>query len=240
MKVFALADLHLSLDAPADFNDMASLRATKPMDIFGDNWWEHIKRIYENWQSVVTDDDIVLIPGDISWAMDLNKVCHDLAFIGALKGRKIMIRGNHDYWWHSPSKIRKVLPPSVEIIQNEAVIIGDIAVTGTRLWNLPGTPDFTEEDSKIYRRELIRLEMSLKAAGGRPVINMFHYMPVNERGENNEVIELLRQYKTEIVVYGHLHDKSHRIAFEGEHWGINFYLTSADYLDCTPKLIKNL
>ncbi|MDO4542686.1 MAG: metallophosphoesterase, partial [Bacillota bacterium] len=238
--LFALGDLHLSLTAPADPQDPSTLGGTKPMDIFGDNWLEHIKRIYENSVAVLAEDDVLLIPGDISWAMTLEGAKYDLDFIGSLPGRKIMIRGNHDYWWHSPSKIRKVLPPSIEIIQNEAVVIGNIAVTGTRLWNLPGTADFKEEDEKIYRRELLRLEMSLRAAGGRPIVNMFHYMPTNELHEANEVTEILEKYNVEAVVYGHLHDGSHRIAIEGEHWGMNFHLVSADYLNCTPKFIREL
>lgn len=240
MKLFALGDLHLSLTAPANPEDPNTLRGVKPMDIFGNNWWEHIRRIYENWQDTVGQNDVVLVPGDISWAMNLEAAGHDLEFIGSLKGRKIMIRGNHDYWWHSPSKIRKALPPSVEIIQNEALAVGDMAITGTRLWNLPGTADFGPDDEKIYRRELLRLEMSLKAAQGRPVINMFHYMPTNELHQPNEITELLVGYNTKAVVYGHLHDKSHRIAIEGNHWDIDFHLVSADYLNFTPKQIGEL
>lgn len=240
MKIFALGDLHLSLNAPAIPQDAASFQGTKPMDIFGANWSEHIKRIYDNWQDTVGDDDLVLVPGDISWAMTLAAARHDLAFISSLKGRKILIRGNHDYWWHSPSKIRQSLPPSVEILQNEAIFIGDWAITGTRLWTLPGTAEFGPADQKIFQRELIRLELSLQGAQGRPVINMFHYMPTNEKGEANEVTELLGRYNTRIVVYGHLHDQSHRIAIEGEHWHMQFYLVSGDYLNFTPKLIAEI
>lgn len=237
MKVYALADLHLSLDRPFDLNASETFSGTKPMDIFGTRWDAHIRRIHENWCDVVTADDIVLVAGDISWAMTLAEACWDLDFIGNLPGRKIMIRGNHDYWWHSVKKIREQLAPGVEIIQNDAVIFGDIAICGTRLWSLPGSADFGEEDVPIYRRELIRQELSLKAAGGRSVINMNHYMPVNPKGDENELTELFSRYHVCVEVYGHLHDKSHAIAVEGEKYGVTYVLTSADYLDFTPRFI---
>ncbi|MEE0775963.1 MAG: metallophosphoesterase [Bacillota bacterium] len=240
MKIFALADLHLSLSAPANFADVSTLKGYKPMDIFGRGWKNHIYRIYEHWQETVNPDDVVLLPGDISWAMTLEDAKYDLDFVGRLHGRKILLRGNHDYWWHSVAKINKVLPPNMEVLQNNAFIIGDVAITGSRLWSLPGATDFSEEDQKIYDRELIRLELSLKEAKGRPVINMTHYMPVNENCEENEVIALLKSYQTQAVVYGHLHDKSHRIAVEGRHWGMEFHLVSGDYLCFVPKLITEL
>lgn len=210
------------------------------MGIFGSRWQQHIYRIYTNWQKIVHDDDLVLIAGDISWAMALEDAVHDLNFIGELPGRKIMIRGNHDYWWHSVKKIRELLPPSIEIIQNDAVLFDDFAVCGTRLWTLPSSPDFKAEDEVIYRRELIRLEMTLKAAKGLPVINMTHFMPINEKGGKTEVIELFHRYDVKKAIYGHLHDKSHAIAVEGEKHGVEFHLTSADYLDCKPLFIASL
>ena len=119
----------------------------------------------------------------------------------------------------------------------DAVIFGDIAICGTRLWSLPGSVDFGEEDVPIYRRELIRQELSLKAAGGRSVINMNHYMPVNPKGDENELTELFSRYHVCVEIYGHLHDKSHAIAVEGEKHGVTYVLTSADFLDFTPRFI---
>ena len=240
MNIFALSDLHLSLDRSFDPNNSELYEGTKPMGIFGSRWQQHIYRIYENWNETVREDDLVLIAGDISWAMTLEEAAYDLAFIGALPGRKVLIRGNHDYWWHSVKKIREVLPASMEIIQNDAVLLDDIALCGTRLWTLPTSPDFKAEDEVIYRRELIRLELSLKAAGGRPVINMTHFMPIGEKGEENEVTDLFHRYRVEKAVYGHLHDKSHAIAVVGERHGLEFYLSSADYLDCRPRKIMSL
>lgn len=240
MNVYALSDLHLSLNQPFDPHNVELYEGTKPMGIFGSRWHQHIYRIYEGWREVVAEDDIVLIAGDISWAMTLAEACHDLRFIGDLPGRKIMIRGNHDYWWHSIRKIREQLPNGMEIVQNDAVLFDDFAVCGTRLWTLPTSPDFKAEDEVIFRRELIRLELTLKAAKGRPVINMTHFMPIGEKGAENEVIELFHQYDVKKAVYGHLHDKSHAIAIEGERHGVEFYLTSADYLDCKPRLIMSL
>ena len=207
------------------------------MGIFGNRWQNHIYRIYEEWNAVVNDDDLVLIAGDISWAMTLDEAKYDLDFIGSLPGRKIMIRGNHDYWWHSVKKIREQLPEGIEIIQNDAVLFDDFAVCGTRLWTLPSSPEFRTADESIYRRELIRVELSLKEAKGLPVIFMSHFMPMSEKGESNEVTDLFGQYNVKKAIYGHLHDKSHAIAVQGDRHGIEFILTSADYLDCKPRLI---
>lgn len=238
MNIFALSDLHLSLNRPFDPADPSLYEGTKPMGIFGDRWQDHIYRIYREWNSLVGAEDLVLIAGDISWAMTLEEARFDLDFIGSLPGRKIMIRGNHDYWWHSVKKIREQLPPNIEIIQNDAVLLDDIAICGTRLWTLPTSPDFKANDDAIYRRELIRAELSLKAAKGLPVIFMSHFMPLGEKGEPNEVSELFEQYHVKRAIYGHLHDKSHAIAVQGERHGVIYSLTSADFLECRPQRIE--
>lgn len=240
MKIFALADLHLSLSRPFDASDSFSAAGNKPMGIFGETWENHALRINEYWRDTVSPGDLVLIAGDISWAMTLDGARHDLAFIGSLPGSKIMIRGNHDYWWCTLKKIRAVLPESMRIIQNDAVLFDDFAVCGSRLWTLPSSPDFKQGDEKIYKRELLRLEMSLKAAEGKPVIAMTHYMPLPEGGEENEVSALLSRYQTKMCVYGHLHDRSHAIAVQGEHHGIKYLLSSADYLQFKPRLIAEI
>lgn len=234
MNIFALSDLHLSLNRPFNPADPSLYEGTKPMGIFGDRWQNHIYRIYKEWNALVREDDLVLIAGDISWAMTLEEARFDLDFIGSLPGRKIMIRGNHDYWWHSVKKIREQLPQNTEIIQNDAILFDDFAVCGTRLWTLPTSPDFKGTDDAIYRRELIRAELSLKAAKGRPVIFMTHFMPMGEKGEPNEVTELFEKYNVKKAIYGHLHDKSHAIAVQGERHGVVYFLTSADFLECKP------
>lgn len=237
MKIFALADLHLSLKREFDPMDETLYNGEKSMALFGNAWDNHIKRIYDYWHELVADEDLVLIAGDISWAMNLAEAKFDLNFLSNLPGRKIMIRGNHDYWWVSPTQIRKCLNDSVELIQNNAICFDDFAVCGTRFWNLPESQNYSADDEHIYRRELIRTELSLKAAKGLPVIFMSHFMPIPVDGSENEFTDLCKQYRVEKVIYGHLHGKSHAIAVEGERHGSEYYLTSADYLNCKPRFI---
>lgn len=231
MKVFAIGDPHLSSVQP------------KPMNVFGSNWDNYFERMQAAWQEAVKEEDLVLIPGDISWAMQLKDAKPDLDALGALPGRSVIIRGNHDYWWNSLSKVRSILPEGMQALQNDAIDFGPFVVAGTRLWTCPGSHVFkAEEDEKIYRRELGRLELSLKAAQklrreGQPLFIMLHYPPFNEKAEDNEATALLEAFGADIVVYGHLHDKSSRLAFQGERNGVEYHLTSCDYLDFVPKLI---
>lgn len=231
MRVFAIGDPHLSAVDP------------KPMNVFGGNWDNHLERMQRAWREAVTDEDLVLIPGDISWAMHLEGAAPDLESLGCLPGRSAIIRGNHDYWWSSLSKVRSILPERMQAVQNNALDFGPVLVAGTRLWTSPGSQVFkSEEDEKIYRRELGRLELSLRAAEkirreGQPLIVMLHYPPFNERTEDNDATRMLENFAADIVVYGHLHDKSTRYAFEGERNGIVYHLTSCDHLDFVPKLI---
>ncbi len=240
MKIFALADLHLSFMEDPDRNDLTDHNLYKPMGIFGSAWENHCQKIYEAWQDTVEESDLVLIAGDSSWALRLEDMAPDWKFISMLRGKKLLLQGNHDFWWQSPKKIRDIMPKDCDILQNEAFRCGDLSITGTRLWMVPGMADFGAQEEKIYRRELIRQELSLQAAKTDTIINMNHFMPVNEKREENEIIKLLRSYPVKISVYGHLHDKSHKIAMEGNHWGIDFHLTSADYLKFTPKLLLEI
>lgn len=227
MKLFAIADLHLNGNS------------NKPMDVFGEKWANHTERLFDLWQSVVSENDCVLIPGDISWAMRFDDVLDDLRFISGLNGKKILIRGNHDYWWVSPARIRSVLPSNISIIQNDSVKINGFAVAGSRGWLLPETPNFDPAvDAKIYARELIRLELSLKSAGNIPIILMTHFPPIGENGEATGVTDLIDKYPVADVVYGHLHAHSCKQAFEGKFNGKNYYLCSADYLNFKPRLIR--
>ena len=234
MKVFALGDLHLSG------------KQNKPMDVFGERWANHRERIFGAWQQTVGDGDCVLLPGDFCWAMQLNDALDDLFAVSELPGTKILLRGNHDYWWASPTKMRDLLPPSMKIIQNDAADMGEFVVCGSRGWLLPGSADFRAEDEKIHKRELMRLEMSLNAAvrlarpedgPEKPIIVMMHYPPLTENGESTGFSELIERFPVFSVVYGHLHAQSCRLAFEGEHGGVNYSLCSADHLGFCPKLI---
>ncbi len=219
MNVYAIADLHLSIDGK------------KPMDVFGPAWAGHTERLRRNWLETVEAEDLVLLPGDISWAMTLEQAMLDLEWIHQLPGIKVLVKGNHDYWWKSVSKVRAVLPRSLRVIQNDALLIGDVALAGTRLWQLPwvstaGMPLLVENppavvspvagrskdlevEMKHVRREIGRLELSLKhaaALGGRRLVAMVHYPPLDHRLEENEVTRLLERYGVTDCIYGHLHN----------------------------------
>ena len=170
MRIFGISDLHLSFSSD------------KPMDVFGDHWRGHADKMATAWDAMVGADDVVLCPGDLSWAMKLEGAAPDLGWIGARPGRlKILTRGNHDYWWSAIGKVRAALPVGVVALQNDAVDLGDVVVCGSRLWTCPGALDWDSHDEKIYVREVERLKLSLEAghklAAGRPLIAAIHYPP---------------------------------------------------------------
>ena len=218
MRLFAIADLHL----PGGKN--------KPMDVFGRHWEGHFEKICNSWRKNVSQEDTVLLPGDLSWAMQMDEALEDLKSISALPGRKILLRGNHDYWWGSIGRLRALLPEGMYALQNDALQLGDLTFAGSRGWTHPEGGN--EEDRKIYDRELIRLKMSLdraKALGGRLVV-MTHYPPLDEKHHDTPVSLLIRQYGPTDVVYGHLHGASLRSAFNGEKDGIRYHCVSCDGL----------
>ncbi|MGI6162074.1 MAG: metallophosphoesterase [Christensenellales bacterium] len=226
MRVFAISDLHLSLAFP------------KEMDIFGDNWIDHWGKIRDSWQQTVSEDDVVLVPGDISWAMKLDDAMLDLNSIAEMPGQKILLRGNHDYWWQSISKVRSALPKGMYALQNDCVEYDAFTICGTRGWTCPGNVSFSQSDNKIYEREVARLRMSLSAARkGKPIIAMLHYPPFNEKRQPSGFTEALEEFQARRLVYGHLHGKSHWRAFEGDYNGIDMRLVSCDYLDFKVKEI---
>lgn len=224
MKIFAISDLHLSFGA------------NKPMDIFGKNWENYLDIIVEDWNAKVSDDDVVLVAGDISWAMKLDDTKLDFEFLGKLKGKIFIIKGNHDYWWNSVSAVRRVLPPNVTAIQNDAFKVGDYIICGTRGWTVPedGATQ-TAEDKKIFLREGIRLDLTLNAAknlqkNGEKIIVMMHYPPVNSRRSDSDFSRLLEKYDVSAVVYGHLHGSNIRKDLIFEKNGVKYFLTSCDQL----------
>ena len=239
MRIFAVADLHLSFAEKFDPAHISNVQSNKAMDIFGPAWDNHIPGLYSAWQDLVSEKDIVLVPGDISWAMTLNDAEYDFDFLRQLKGTKVLLRGNHDYWWQSLSKIRKVLPSDILVLQNDAVNleIGDCSLCGTRFWISPFNGDFKTKDKKVYDRKLIRQEISLKAAAGKYIINMNHFPPMDDDCNPNELTDLLESYGVKDSVYGHLHGKLKGAVPEGQHRGINYHCVSCDYLDFKPKLI---
>lgn len=227
MRVFAIADPHLSRADP------------KPMTIFGDGWAGHPESFFEGWRQTVAEGDLVLVPGDVSWAMTLEGALIDLYDLAALPGQKVLLRGNHDYWWSSVSKLRAALPAGMFAVQNDALRLGNVVVAGTRGWVTPGSSDFSAEDEKIYGRELGRLELSLAAAKklrrpGDRFIVMLHYPPTNLRLESSGFTERLAGAGADAVVFGHLHGERRAVERIGE---TPAYLVAADALGFVPKLI---
>lgn len=219
MSIFAIGDLHL----PGGDK--------KPMDVFGAHWERHFERICADWQSRVKPEDIVLIPGDISWAMQLSDALNDLREIAKLPGTILLLRGNHDYWWSSLSKMQQRYGAHFEFLQNDCIMVEDIAVCGTRGWLLPSAESFSDADRKIYNREGIRLELSLQQAHkmqAQQIITAFHYPPLFARTEHTCFTNLMLQYGVQHCVYGHIHGENHIPVFEGLREGINYKLVSCD------------
>lgn len=228
MALYAISDLHLSLSGD------------KPMDVFSEEWKNHDMRIRENWLKKVKEEDTVLLAGDLSWSMKLQGGKEELDFVAGLPGRKIIIKGNHDYWWGSITKLNSMYD-NMDFIQNNFFSYEDYAICGTRGWVIPGSSLFKEEDEKIFRREVLRLKMSLDAAKKRDFqkfIVMIHYPPVNETFKDSEFTDIFEEYGVETVIYGHLHGKSLQRVMTGERNGVEYILTSCDYIGFDPLLIK--
>ena len=224
MALYAIGDLHLCLGAP------------KPMDIFGGNWTGYMEKLKEG-MSVITEKDTTVLLGDLSWALSLEESAADFAWINEIPGRKILLKGNHDYWWSTAAKFRKFCEANrfsdMEILNNNCFEYDDWAICGTRGWF------FEEErsgahDEKVFKRELCRLEASLKAAGEKQKLVFLHYPPKYKGYECREILELLEEYEVRRCFYGHLHGGSHRLALEGLWDGVEYRLVAADYLNFKP------
>ncbi len=235
MALFAMSDLHLSLSAD------------KPMDIFGFRWQNHLEKLSENWNKTVTSNDLVIVGGDISWAMYLEDAKEDFAFLNSLNGKKLLIRGNHDYWWESKAKLSAFIEENgfdtINFLQNDAFIWEDTIISGTRNWIVPETDGFSSKDKPIYERELIRLSLSLDASeklkSANPQINrtiaVLHYPPFSYKDAVDKKIEkILLSHSVKVCLFGHLHGPSCENAFTGDKNGIKYILTSADHLSFTP------
>ena len=221
MALFVIGDLHLSFGAD------------KPMEIFGAHWDAHYDKIKEDWLEKVSALDTVILPGDISWAISFEGAKIDLDWIEALPGKKIIFKGNHDYWWVSKSKMDRVFD-QIEFVHNSFATYEDIAICGTRGWICPGD-GFTAADEKIYKREVLRLENSLKQAvkaGFEKIYGVLHFPPTNEKKERSGFTDLFESYGVTQVFYGHVHAKSNfKNALNGTFRSVNYTLTSCDYLD---------
>ena len=226
MQIYAIADLHLSLTSE------------KPMDVFGEAWRGHAEKLKRNWQERVQADDLVLIPGDISWAMQLQAALPDLSFIGDLPGKKILLKGNHDYWWSAIGRVRATLPAGMRALQNDSIVEAGIGICGSRGWLCPGSSNFSQDDEKIYLRELDRLSLSLQSLPQvETKIAMLHFPPFSDKDRASGFTERLEAAGVKIAVYGHLHGEANRYAFEGEKNGVYYHCVAADKLDFTPKRI---
>ena len=232
MALYAISDLHLSNSV------------SKPMDVFGGKWQGYMEKIEKNWRHLVEPDDTVVIGGDVSWSINLEQALADFQMINRLPGKKIILKGNHDLWWSTVKKMTQFLEQheieNVSFLFNNCYIYEGVGLCGTRGWFFE--ENFKEcHDEKIFRRELIRLETSLKAAKSQKVeeiICFLHYPPIFSNFRCGEIIDLLKKYEVRRCVYGHLHSDSLRYAVTGEHEGIQFILTSGDFIDFTPVLLK--
>lgn len=216
------------------------------MDIFGARWREHPSRIAAAWQSIVKPDDVVLIGGDISWAMHVSEALVDLQWIDQLPGRKYCIKGNHDYWWDRAGPIRKRVPQSITLVESEAFVVEDVIVCGTRGWSSPGTPGFDAVvDQRIYARELLRMERALqdaqrKAGGHKAIVAMIHFPPFIDKRPSG-FVELFQKYAIRSCIYGHLHRVDDwNNATQGVVDGIEYQLTACDYLNFTPVAVRGI
>ena len=224
MALYAIGDLHLCLGAP------------KPMDIFGGAWVGYMDKLKEG-LSVIGPEDTTVLCGDLSWSLDLPNSKADFAWINEIPGRKIILKGNHDYWWSTVAKFNRFCAENgfenMHILNNNCFEYGDWAICGTRGWF------FEEErsgqhDEKVFKRELIRLETSLKAAGEKNKMVFLHYPPRYKGYECKEILELLEKYEVRRCFYGHLHGGSHNLAMEGLWNGVEFRLVAADYMKFKP------
>lgn len=230
MRLYAIADLHLSFGAD------------KPMNIFG-GWDDHVRRLEESWQKKIAPEDMVVLPGDLSWGIGLEQAEKDLEFLNSLNGRKIISKGNHDYWWNTATKMQRFFDEkgfdTLNILHNNHYAFGEIGICGTRGW----VNDNTEPaDAKVLAREGIRLELSIKSAlkaGLKPVV-FLHYPPVFAENRNFYILDVLYKYKITRVFYGHLHGKAHGYAVNGAYEGINYRLVSSDFLHFDPMDITEI
>ena len=241
MRIFAISDLHLSLSCPE-----------KDMSVFGPNWEDYQEKIKTHWQSIVKDEDLVLIAGDISWAMRLDQACIDLEFIHSLNGSKVISKGNHDYWWSSRTKVKKILPSSIQAVHHNAIDIDNVSICATRFgdsldFNFDSIVDVNpsqikqqdpKEKEKIYIRELNRLEIALKELNQSAAIKiaMVHYPPISLDLKDNPATRLLEKYQVNFCVFGHLHNVKKGTYF-GTKNNVHYMFTSCDYLNFTPILI---
>lgn len=235
MRIFAIGDLHLSFHPLID----------KPMDAYGEQWENHAERLKVNWTETVRDEDLVIVAGDVSWGLKLAEALPDLEWIDKLPGHKIITKGNHDLWWSGITRLNKMFDKT-KFLQNKACLFDKVLIAGTRGWVCPGSPEFSEDDKRIYRREIGRLELSIKDAleiekrGSEIVhkIGVLHYPPTNDSYQDSDFTKIFSSWGADQVVYGHLHGtKNYKKGFRGLRDGVDYKLVSLDYINTKPALI---
>ncbi|HIU47925.1 MAG TPA: metallophosphoesterase [Candidatus Avimonoglobus intestinipullorum] len=227
MALFTISDLHLPLGV------------NKPMDIFGPQWENYVARLEEHWQDCVKPEDVVVLPGDFSWATYLEESVRDFAFLNRLNGRKILLKGNHDYWWTTLHKMRTFIAAQgfsgIDFLQNNSYMYQKTAICGTRGW--AWAKEMAAEDQKIYNRELNRLELSIQSAlrqEPEEVLVFLHYPPVLADDFHTPMAELLQRYGVKRCIYGHIHASGSRYAFEGTAGNVQYTLVSCDFRGFYP------
>ena len=227
MSLYAISDLHLSF------------YKEKPMDIFDSVWKNHPQKILENWNSTVSQNDTVLVPGDVSWGKNLQEAIPDLNFIDNLNGKKILLTGNHDYYWNSTQKLNEMFE-SMSFLKNNYFVYENYLICGTRGWICPGDTRYTDHDKKIYLREVGRLKLSIESAVNSNeyndnIILMMHFPPTNDKHDKSDFIKLIEHYNIKKVIYGHLHGKKkYDNSLTGIKNNVDYSLVSADFLGFTP------
>jgi len=234
MALYAISDLHLPLGVD------------KPMDIFGREWENYVYRLEENWQNTIGVEDYVVLPGDFSWATYIEQAKADFEFLDRLNGIKFLLKGNHDYWWTTKKKLDEFIEgnnfKNIHFIQNNSYMYKDIAICGSRLWQYPERTVCTDEDIKIYSREICRLELSLEEAAGKnpsEIIMFTHYPPITRTNTDNEFTGLIKKYPVKECVFGHLHAASQKKAAEGMFGGVKYSLVSCDYRQFMPVKLRD-
>lgn len=249
MRIFAIGDVHLP-GGPRN----------KKMDVFGPIWSGHVDQVSRNWNDIARDDDVLLLVGDLSWAMVLAEAQEDLAWIRSLRGRIVVIKGNHDFWWKGIGQVREALGPSITALQYSHVVIDGVAIVGTRGWQCPGSAGagdlmvgdgekgagstvYTENDARLYRKEVGRLRLGLERLSDSGeshdrLVVALHYPPMNPEHEVSGFTELIDEYGADVVVHGHLHgEASIATAFTGERKGVEYHCVSADAVKMNPRLL---
>lgn len=234
MKIFAIGDLHLSFGEDVE----------KPMDIFGERWVNHAEKLKEKWVATVSPEDIVIICGDISWGLRLEEATADFAWIKELPGKKVLFKGNHDLWWQSTGKLNKLYGDEEMVFVQNGTYITEIdgrkiAICGSRGWVCPGQEGFSQDDKKIYDREILRIRMSFdegKKAEPDIIVGVLHFPPTNDKLQDSEFTRIMSEYGVTTCVYGHLHGRdAFKNGLQGIFNGVRYELMSLDYLEAQPK-----